>query len=362
MITLDNIHQLGDDEINGFLSQSLNQLLQNQDLDTDTMRSVMLAIMHGRCPDALMGAILVALRIKGESIDEISAAASVMRQLADKVVLDDLTGMVDIVGTGGDGANLFNVSTAAAFVVASSGATVAKHGNRGVSTKSGSSDLLQAAGVCLDLDNEQIIACLNQQQLGFLFAPNHHKAMKHAIGVRAQLKARTIFNVLGPLTNPAGVVNSVIGVFDKSLCRPLAQALQKLGSRHVIVVHSADGLDEFSLAGDNFVSELKDGIISDHVVRPDDVGLITQSLDGLAVRSSDDSLNLIKQALQGTSDDARIKKAQDIIAFNAGAAIYVAGQADSLQHGVERAKQLINNGQGYQKLQDFAAFTQSLKA
>ncbi|MFA9485851.1 MULTISPECIES: anthranilate phosphoribosyltransferase [unclassified Moraxella] len=362
MITLDNIHLLDDDEIHSFLSQSLNQLLKHQDLDATTMRAVMLAIMHGRCPDALMGAILIALRLKGESINEISVAADVMRQLADKVVLDDLTGVVDIVGTGGDGASLFNVSTAAAFVVASSGAIVAKHGNRGVSTKSGSSDLLQSAGVRLDLDNQQIHACLHEQQLGFLFAPNHHKAMKHAIGVRAQLKARTIFNVLGPLTNPAGVVNSVIGVFDKSLCHPLAQVLKNLGSRHVIVVHSTDGLDEFSLAGDNFVSELKDGVITDYIVRPDDVNLATQSLEGLTVSSPEDSLSLIKQALQGTSDDARIKKAQDIIAFNAGAAIYVAGKADSLRHGVELAKQLINHGQGYQKLQKFAAFTQSLKS
>lgn len=359
MITLDNIHTLSDEEIHGFLSQSLNTLLQGKDLDMPNMRSVMLIIMHGRCPDALMGAILVALRLKGESIDEITAAASVMRQLAHGISLPDLTHVVDIVGTGGDGANLFNISTAAAFVIAASGATVAKHGNRGVSTKSGSSDLLEKLGVRLDLDNEQVLSCINEQHLGFLFAPNHHKAMKYAIGVRAQLKARTIFNVLGPLTNPAGVVNSVIGVFDKSLCEPLAHVLKNLGSKHALVVHSADGLDEFSLAGDSFVSELKDGIIHSYHIHPNDVNLQAQNLDGLSVSSSTDSLELITQALSGKSDDARINKAQDIIAFNAGAAIYTAGLANTLKDGVQTAKDIIQSGTAYQKMQDFAKFTQS---
>lgn len=362
MITLDNIQTLSDEDIGQFLSHSLNTLLQGNDLDASTMQGVMLAIMHGRCPDALMGAILVALRCKGGSIDEITAAAAVMRTLADGVSLPDLTHAVDIVGTGGDGANLFNVSTAAAFVVASSGATVAKHGNRGVSTKSGSSDLLQTAGVRLDLNNNELLACLNEQKLGFLFAPNHHKAMKYAIGVRSQLKARTIFNVLGPLTNPAGVINQVIGVFDQSLCEPLACVLKNLGSRHALVVHSADGLDELSIAGDNFVSELKDGVVRSYTISPTDVGLACQDLQGLGVGSSDDSLTLIKTALAGSSDDLRIQKAQAMIAFNAGAAIYVAGQADTIKDGVALAKAIINGGQALQKMQDFATFTQTIKA
>lgn len=362
MITLDNIHTLSDEEIQLFLSKSLNTLLQGNNLDTDTMQAVMLAIMHGRCPDALMGAILVALRTKGESIDEITAAATVMRTLADGITLPDLTQVVDIVGTGGDGANLFNVSTAAAFVVASSGATVAKHGNRGVSTKSGSSDLLQTAGVRLDLNHDELVQCLEKQQLGFLFAPNHHKAMKHAIGVRSQLKARTIFNVLGPLTNPAGVINQVIGVFDRSLCEPLACVLNNLGSRHAIIVHSADGLDEFSIAGDNFASELKDGVVRSYVINPKDVGLIPQDLAGLGVGSSDDSLTLIKTALTGPSDDPIIQKAQAMIAFNAGAAIYVAGQAETLKDGVKLATTIIHDGLALQKMQAFTAFTQTLKA
>lgn len=360
MINLNNINTLSDDEIGQFLSRTLNTLLQGENLDSDTMQGVMLAIMHGRCPDALMGAILVALRTKGESIDEITAAASVMRQLAHNITLDDLTNVVDIVGTGGDGANLFNVSTAAAFVVSASGAKVAKHGNRGVSTKSGSSDLLQTLGVRLDLTNDEVIRCIQEQQLGFLFAPNHHKAMRHAVGVRQQLKARTIFNVLGPLTNPAGVVNSVIGVFDQSLCEPLAHVLKNLGSKHAIVVHSADGLDEFSLADDSFVSELKDGVVSSNTISPRDVGIEPQSLDGLGVSSSKDSLGLITAALSGASDDQRIKKAQDIIALNAGAAIYVSGKADTLQSGVQIAKDTIGSGAALTKMREFAKLTQSL--
>lgn len=361
MITLDSIHTLSDEEIQLFLSKSLNTLLQGNDLDPSTMQAVMLAIMHGRCPDALMGAILVALRCKGESIDEITAAAAVMRTLANGITLPDLTQVVDIVGTGGDGANLFNVSTAAAFVVASSGAIVAKHGNRGVSTKSGSSDLLEKLGVRLDLNNEQVLSCINEQHLGFLFAPNHHKAMKHAIGVRSQLKARTIFNVLGPLTNPAGVINQVIGVFDRSLCEPLACVLKNLGSRHAIIVHSADGLDEFSIAGDNFVSELKDGVVRSYTISPADVGLVCQDLKGLEIDSSNDSLTLIKTALAGSSDDPIIQKAQAMIAFNAGAAIYVAGRANTFKDGVKLATAIIHDGLALQKMQAFTAFTQALK-
>lgn len=362
MINFDAINTLSDKQINDFLSQALKTLLQNKDLDSKTMRAVMLTIMHGRCPDALMGAILTALHIKGESVSEITAAASVMRELADGINITDLSNVVDIVGTGGDGANLFNVSTAAAFVVASSGVVVAKHGNRGVSTKSGSSDLLASAGIRLDLNNIQVLQCLNEQNLGFLFAPNHHKAIKYAVGVRSQLKVRTIFNVLGPLTNPAGVINQVIGVFDESLCQPFAQVLKNLGSRHAIVVHSADGLDEFSLAGENFVSELKDGQITNSIISPSDVGLATQSLDGLSVESSKDSLILIKQALAGKATDLRIQKAQDIIAFNAGAAIYVAGKASSLKEGVKSAQKIIASGQALMKMQNFAEFTQSFNS
>lgn len=361
MITVDNIHTLDDTEIQQFLSHALNILLQGQDLDALVMRSVMLAIMHGRCPDALMGAILVALRTKGESIDEITAAATVMKTLADGITLPSLTHVVDIVGTGGDGANLFNVSTAASFVIASSGAIVAKHGNRGVSTKSGSSDLLQTAGACLDLTHGELLQCLQTQHLGFLFAPNHHQAMKHAAGVRGQLKVRTIFNVLGPLTNPAGVINQVIGVFDAKLCNPLAHVLKNLGSHHAIVVHSADGLDEFSLAGQNFVSELKDGVVRDHIITPEDVDLTVQNLDGLGVSSSKDSLALIETALSGRSDDSLIQKAQSMIAFNAGAAIYVAGQATTLKHGVQIAKNIIDDGMARQKMKDFVQFTQAFK-
>lgn len=358
MTTPTEIAALSDTDIHFILTDALAKLLKHIDLTDEHMEQVMLIIMQGRCPDALMGAILIALREKGESIGEITSCAKIMLKLADTITINDRCA-VDIVGTGGDGANLFNVSTAAAFVAAAAGVTVAKHGNRGVSTSSGSSDVLSQAGVKLDISKELTRRCINEQGIGFLFAPNHHPAMKHAIGVRRQLKVRTIFNILGPLTNPAHVKRAVIGVFSPELCQPLAQVFANLGLEHVFVVHSQDGLDEFSLATGTHVAELKDGKIDTRVILPEDVGLPSQTLIGLMVNGAEESLNLIKNALSGKSDDPIIQKAQNMIALNAGAAIYVAGRASSHAKGVAIAKDTLDQGLAWQKLQEFAKATQA---
>lgn len=356
-----DVYALSDEQISTILSDALAQILSSQDLSYHTMRQVMLIIMHGKCPDALMGAILAGLRLKKESIDEITAAASVMIDLADKITLPSTcANAVDIVGTGGDGSNLFNVSTASTFVAAAAGVVVAKHGNRGVSSKSGSSDLLEQAGIRLDLTKEQTLECIDKHGIGFLFAPNHHPAIRHAMPVRRQLKTRTIFNVLGPLTNPARVTRCVVGVFDHRLCRPLAQVLQNLGAKHALVISSCDGLDEFSLAADTMVSELKDGIISDYQISPEQLGITKQSLAGLSVSSSAQSLEIIKNALTNQNVSKDIAKAQDMIAINAGAAIYVAGMADTHKQGVQIAKEIIEQGLAWHKLEQFSQFTHQI--
>lgn len=353
-----DIANLPDDAIHAILTDALAKLLKHIDLTDEHMREVMLIIMQGRCPDALMGALLIALREKGESISEISTCAKTMLELADTISIRDANA-VDIVGTGGDGSNLFNVSTASAFVAAAAGVTIAKHGNRGVSTASGSSDVLTQAGVKLDIAIDKTRQAIDEIGIGFLFAPNHHPAMRHAIGVRRLLKVRTIFNILGPLTNPAHVKRAVIGVFSPELCEPLAYVFEKLGLHHVLVVHSADGLDEFSLASPTRVAELKDGQVRVYDCNPEDLGIASKTLHGLQVASSAESLVLIKQALQAGEADATIQKAREMIAINAGAAIYVAGLANSHQDGVQLALQTLDSGKAWQKLSEFATFTQS---
>ena len=358
---VEDINQLSDESIHKLLTTALGRIFQHIDLTFDEMYQVMLIIMQGRCSDAMMGAILTGLRMKGESIDEITAAASAMRALAANISPKDCEYMVDIVGTGGDGANLFNVSTAAALVAAAAGAQVAKHGNRGVSTKSGSSDLLEQAGISLTLTPEQAQQCIENQGIGFLFAPNHHSAMRYANPVRRELKARTIFNILGPLTNPAGTPNLVIGVFTAQLCEPLAKVMKNLGARHVMVVGAKDGLDEISLATSTTVAELKDGEISVYEMMPEDAGVESQTLIGLDVDSPSQSLELIRAALSGEdTNDRAVLKARDMIALNAGAAIYTAGLASNYPNGVSRAQKVIQNGDALIKLDDLAKYTQKL--
>lgn len=337
------------------MKQALEKLVNKQDLSTAEMKSVMHRIMTGQATDAQIGGFLVALRMKSESIEEITGAAEVMRSLSTPV---EVSGdyLVDTCGTGGDGANLFNVSTAAAFVVAAAGGKVAKHGNRSVSSSTGSADVLEAAGINLALTPIQVQRCINEIGLGFLFAPAHHSAMKYAIGPRKEMGIRTLFNMLGPMTNPAGVRKQVIGVFAEALCRPFAEVLKRLGSEHVLVVHAQDGLDEISLAGKTFVAELKEGKITEYSIHPSDFNIPEQNLDGLIVSSATESLTLIQGAL-GKAHDEASNKARDIITLNAGAAIYVSGLAKSLAEGVELAADAIGSGLALTKLSDLASFT-----
>lgn len=324
------------------IQQALAKVVDRLSLSTEEMTDVMRLIMTGEATQAQIGGFLVALRMKSESIDEIVGAATVMRELSTKVEIN-VPHLVDTCGTGGDGSHLFNVSTASAFVVAAAGGHVAKHGNRSITSSSGSADLLELAGVNLNLTPEQIARCVKEVGVGFMFAVAHHSAMKHAIGPRKELGLRTIFNMLGPMTNPAGVKRQVIGVFSKQLCAPMVQVLQRLGSEHVMVVHSEDGLDELSLATKSHVAELKNGQVSEYTITPEEVGLKSQTLDGLQVSSSQESLDLIKNALGKRSTDAG-EKAADIIAFNAGAAIYVSGVSSSLVDGVAMAQDAIGSG------------------
>jgi len=341
------------------IKQALAKVVERIDLTSAEMQDVMQAIMSGQCSDAQIAALLVALRMKSESIDEIEGAARVMRDLASRVTLASQDHVVDIVGTGGDGANLFNVSTASAMVVAAAGAKVAKHGNRAVSSKSGSADLLEAAGINLALSSEQVARCIDSVGVGFLFAVNHHGAMKHAIGARREIGLRTLFNLLGPLTNPAFVTRQVVGVFNPALCRPMADVLGRLGSVHALVVCAKDGLDEVSLATATHVAELKNGEVREFVITPEELGVTSQSLVGLSVTDSAESLALIKNALGKRTTNESVKAA-DIIKLNAGAAIYVAGITQTWKQGVALADDLMCSGQALEKLNDLRLFTRAL--
>jgi anthranilate phosphoribosyltransferase len=340
------------------IQQALSKVAERQDLTTEEMQAVMTQVMTGEATNAQIGAFLMGLRMKGETIEEITGAAKVMRELASGVKVSG-DHVVDTCGTGGDGSNLFNVSTASAFVVAASGGTVAKHGNRSISSSTGSADVLEAAGVSLALTPEQVGQCVSEVGVGFMFAPAHHGAMKHAIGPRKEMAMRTIFNMLGPLTNPAGVKNQVIGVFNKDLCRPLAEVLKNLGSEHIMVVHSEDGLDEISIAAKTHVAELKNGEVFEYTIDPSELDIDDPSLEGLSVTSADQSLALINDAL-GKRETAAGKRAADIIALNAGAAIYVAGLAAEYKLAVDMAQDAIYGGMAKEKIEELVSFTEAL--
>lgn len=318
------------------------------------MTEVMRQIMTGGATQAQIGGFLIGLRMKGETVEEIAAAAGVMRELAAKVEIEK-THLVDTVGTGGDASGTFNVSTASAIVAAAAGARVAKHGNRSVSSRSGAADLLEAAGVKIGLSPEQVAACIKQCGLGFMFAPAHHSAMKHAIGPRKEMAVRTIFNVLGPLTNPAGAPNQVLGVFSAELLRPLVEVLKKLGSAHVMAVHSDDGLDEISISDETSVVELQEGVIKDYKVKPEEFGMRRATLDEIKVNGPEQSLALIKKVLTNTAGPAL-----DIVALNAGATIYVSGITKSLAAGVELARKAIANGSAGEKFEQFISISHSV--
>lgn len=334
---------------------AIEQLIAGQDLSSEAMQQVMRLIMTGGATPAQIGGFLIGLRMKGETVQEIAAAATVMRELASGVSIDQLPWPVDIVGTGGDAAGTFNVSTASIFVAAAAGCHVAKHGNRAVSSRSGSADVLEQAGVRLDLTPEQVAQCVRELGVGFMFAPAHHSAMKHAIGPRRELGVRTLFNILGPLTNPAGVPNQLLGVFSEQLLVPLAEVLQVLGSQHVLVVHSNDGLDEISIGDQTQMVELKDGQIQQLTITPEDFGLERAPLAQLRVANAAESLTMIQSALNNQPGPAR-----EIVRLNAGAAIYVAGRAATLAEGVAQATAAIANGEAAKRLQALVDLTQRL--
>ena len=340
------------------IKAALARIADRRDLSREEMQDVMGQIMTGAASDAQIGAFLMGLRMKGETLDEIAGAVLVMRRLASAVdvAADHL---VDIVGTGGDGANLFNVSTAASFVVAAAGGHVAKHGNRSVSSSSGSADVLEAAGVSLDLKPAQVASCVDKIGVGFMFAPAHHSAMRYAIGPRREMGLRTIFNILGPMTNPAGVRRLLIGVYDVALCRPVAEVLMQLGAERVLVVHSDDGLDEISAAAATHVVEGGPDGITEYDVAPDQFGLPPTSLDGLEVGSALESLELIRAALSGAPGE-RAERARRVVALNAGAALYVAGLQATVADGVAAAMRLLQSGRPWLTVEALADFTAAL--
>lgn len=338
------------------IQTALGRIAENQNLSTEEMVGVMRQIMSAGSTDVQIGAFLLGMRVKGETIDEITGGVQVLREFASGVQVSG-PHLVDIVGTGGDGANLFNVSTAACFVVAAAGGRVAKHGNRSVSSSSGSADVLEAAGVRLDISPEQVALCVNKLGIGFMFALMHHSAMRHVTVARNELGLRTLFNILGPMANPAGLTRQLIGVYDRALCRPIAQVLQRLGSEHVLVVHSDDGLDEISLAADTHVAELKNGQIREYKLQPEQLGFKREPLLDLVVEGVDASLQLLSAALAG-DQDKRSQRAANLIALNAGAALYAAGVADSIKNGVSTAREILASGAGLKKLQQLASMTQ----
>lgn len=328
----------------------LNQLLAGNDLSHAQMLAVMQQVMGGELNEAQIAAFLIALRVKGETVDEIAAAATVMRQLSTKVTINDTAHLVDTCGTGGDGIQTFNVSTVSAFVAAAAGAKVAKHGGRSVSSTCGSADVLEALGVNVNKTADEVASSVSEIGIGFMFAPNHHSAMKYAAPVRKALGVRTIFNLLGPLTNPASARRQVLGVFDKALTVKLAQVLQKLGSEHVLVVHGADGMDEISFTGDTYVAELKDGEVVEYTVNPTQFGLDMHDLKDIQIQNAAESKAMMMAVLTGKKGAAR-----DIVLMNAGAAIYTAGIVTTLAQGVQVAAQMIDEGKALAKLEALQA-------
>ena len=333
------------------IQQALAIVLDHKDLDSQQMEQVMNQIMQGEATPSQIAGFVIALRMKGESINELAAAAKVMRNLSTKVEvgLDDL---VDTCGTGGDGSKTFNISTASAIVAASAGVNIAKHGNRSVSSKSGSADVLEALGVRLDLEAKQVARCVQDVGIGFMFAPMHHSSMKHAAGPRKELAVRTLFNLLGPLTNPAGAKRQVMGVFDNAWLEPIAHVLKSLGAQKALVVHADDGLDELSIAAASQVCELSQGNIDTYQVTPESLGLARSDLGEIQVEDVTQSAAMIKNVLAG-----ELGAAADIVALNAGAAIFVADKADSLELGVSMAQDRIRSGAAKEKLNQLIMFT-----
>jgi anthranilate phosphoribosyltransferase len=336
---------------------ALVRVIEHREIFHEEMVALMRQIMSGEVSPTLIAAIIVGLRVKKETIGEIAAAAQVMREFAARVEVPDHAHLLDTCGTGGDSAHTFNISTAAALVAAAAGAKVAKHGNRSVSSKSGSADVLEALGVNIALNPAQVARSVSEVGVGFMFAPHHHPAMKHAAPVRKELGVRTIFNILGPLTNPAGAKNQLMGVFHPDLVGIQARVLQRLGSRHVMVVHGLEGLDEISIGGETMIGELKDGEVREYRVHPRQFELQVSDLQAIQVASGQESAEVLRQVLAGKAGPAR-----DIVLLNAGAAIYVAGLAAALEEGVAKARAVIDSGAARRKLDELVEFTNALKA
>lgn len=332
--------------------EALTRIIERDEIKHDEMVSLMRQIMRGEVSPVLISAIMIGLRVKRESIGEISAGAEVMRELATRVEIENRNNLVDTCGTGGDSAHTFNISTAAAFVAAAAGARVAKHGGRSVSSKSGSADVLESLGVNLNQTPQQVADGISRIGVGFMFAPNYHSAMKYAAPVRRELGVRTLFNILGPLTNPAGAENQVIGVFHADLVGIVARVLQQLGGHHVMVVHGEDGLDEITIAGKTRIGELKNGEVSEYTIRPEDFGMKVSAIETIQVQDSDQSKALLQSVL-----DNQPGPALDIVLLNAGAAIYVSGVADTLKQGVIRARAAVESGAAKEKLRQLIEIT-----
>ena len=333
------------------IQSAISQVSARRNLTREDMSEIILEILEGKVTDAQIGAFLIALSMKGETVDEVLGAVGVMRDLSTKVEIDE-PNLIDTCGTGGTGIGIFNVSTTSALVASSCGAKIAKHGNRSATRKSGSADLLEQAGVSLSLTPEQVASCIQEIGLGFMFAQAHHSAMRHVVGPRKEIGQKSIFNVLGPLTNPASAKRQVLGVYDKKWMTPIAEVLDELGSEHLLIVHSRDGLDEISLASPTYMTEMRDGKISEYEVSPGDFNFETDTLEGLQVNSPQESLDLAKLALQGEH-----KKASSMICMTAGAALYVSDIANSLESGVELAKRSVESGEGLKKLNQLVEFT-----
>jgi anthranilate phosphoribosyltransferase len=336
-------------------TQALARVIEHREIFHDEMLTLMRRIMAGEMSPAMVAALLVGLRAKKETIGEITAAAQVMREFSTKVVVTDRSHLVDIVGTGGDGSHTFNISTCSMFVAAAAGARVSKHGNRSVSSKSGSADVLEAMGVALALPPERIARCIEETGIGFMFAPNHHPAMKNVAPVRKELGVRTIFNILGPLTNPADAPNILMGVFHPDLVGIQVRALQRLGAEHALVVHGRDGMDEVSLGAATLVGELKDGAVTEYEIHPEDFGLAMASSRALKVETPAQSLALLRAVLANEPGPAR-----DIVMLNAGVALYAANVAATMADGVALAHEALASGQALAKMTQFVAATQRL--
>ncbi len=337
--------------------QALQRVIEHREIFHDEMLHLMRLIMSGELSPIMTAALIAGLRTKKETIGEITAAAQVMREFSVKVEVADRSHLVDIVGTGGDGAHTFNISTCAMFVIAAAGAKVSKHGGRSVSSKSGSADAIEALGIHLDLKPVQIAQCIAQTGIGFMFAPNHHPAMKNVAPVRRELGVRTLFNILGPLTNPAGAPNILLGVFHPDLVGILVRALQSLGAEHALVVHGKDGLDEISLGAATLVGELKDGVIREYEIHPEDFGFQMIGTRALQVENPEDSRAMLLGVLEGQAGPAR-----DIVLLNAGAALYAADVAASIADGIALARQAIDSGAAKAKLDQLVTVAHALSA